>query len=46
MKILAEETGKKASEITKRGRGSEVVKEDRCLTVIANPEGVRRPSAS
>lgn len=29
MKILAEETGKKPAEITKRGRGSEIVKEDR-----------------
>ena len=29
MKILAEETGKKPVEITKRGKGSEIVKEDR-----------------
>ena len=29
MKILAEETGKKPAEITKRGKGSEIVKEDR-----------------
>ena len=29
MKILAEETGKKHTEITKRGKGSEIIKEDR-----------------
>ncbi len=29
MKILEEETGKKPTEITKRGKGSEIVKEDR-----------------
>ena len=29
MKILAEESGKKPTEITKRGKGSEIVKEDR-----------------
>lgn len=29
MKILAEESGKKSTEITKRGKGSEIVKEDR-----------------
>ena len=29
MKILAEESGKKPAEITKRGKGSEIVKEDR-----------------
>ena len=30
MKILAEETGKKPAEITKRGKGSEIIKEERC----------------
>jgi glycerol-3-phosphate dehydrogenase len=40
MKILADETGKRPTEITKRGKGSEIVKVDRCLTVIA-----RRPKA-
>ncbi|MDP3790003.1 MAG: NAD(P)/FAD-dependent oxidoreductase [Candidatus Omnitrophota bacterium] len=29
MKILAEETGKKLTEVTKRGKGSEIVKKDR-----------------
>ena len=29
MKILAEKTGKKSTEITKRGKGSEIIKEDR-----------------
>jgi len=29
MKILAEKTGKKPVDITKRGMGSEIVKEDR-----------------
>ena len=29
MKILAEETGKPLTEITKRGRGSEIVEKDR-----------------
>jgi len=42
MKILAEEAGKRPTEITKRGKGSEIVKEERCLTVIASPEGAKQ----
>ena len=36
MKILAEEAGKRPTEITKRGKGSEIVKEDRCLTSVSS----------
>jgi len=42
MRILAEETDKKPTEITKRGKGSEVVKKDRCQAVIASPEGAKQ----
>jgi len=35
MKILASETGKKSTEITKRGKGSEIIKEERCQALPA-----------
>ncbi len=42
MKILQEETGKRPTEVTKRGKGSEIVKEERSSDVIARPEGSKQ----